>query len=76
MVKILQSTSRGQVTLPKEWRDSFDTNYYQIEIKKEKLIIVPLMPQKTFVDKVEDAWKEYRDGKFITHEDLRKKYGL
>lgn len=76
MVKVLHSTSRGQITLPKEWRDNFDTDYFKVEIQKEKLIIVPLNPEKTFKDKVEESWKEYEDGKFANHEDLKKKYGL
>ncbi len=76
MVKVLHSTSRGQITLPKEWRDNFDTEYYQVEVRKEKLIIVPLRTQETFADKVESAWKEYQDGEFVDHEDLKKKYGL
>lgn len=76
MVKVLHSTSRGQITLPKEWRDNFDTDYFKVEIQKEKLIIVPLNPEKTFRDKVEESWKEYEDGKFVNHEALKKKYGL
>ena len=76
MVKVLHSTSRGQITLPKEWRDGFDTSYFKVEIQKEKLIIVPMDPEKTFKDKVEGAWEEYGEGKFISHEDLKKKYGL
>ena len=76
MVKVLHSTSRGQITLPKEWRDNFDTDYFKVEIQKEKLIIVPLNPENNFKGKVEDAWTEYEDGKFIGHEDLKKKYGL
>lgn len=76
MVKVLHSTSRGQITLPKEWRDNFDTDYFKVEIQKEKLIIVPLNPEKTFRDKVEESWKEYEDGKFVNHGDLKKKYGL
>lgn len=76
MVKILHSTSRGQITLPKEWRDNFDTDYYRVEIKEEQLIIVPLNPEKTLKEKVEESWGEYQKGEFVSHEDLKKKYGL
>lgn len=76
MVKVLHSTSRGQITLPKEWRDNFDTDYFKVEIQEKQLIIVPLNPEKTFKDKVEGAWAEYEDGKFVSNEDLKKKYGL
>ena len=76
MVKVLHSTSRGQITLPKEWRDSFNTDYFRVEIQKEKLIIVPLHQEKAFKNKVEEAWQQYEDGNFIGNEDLKKKYGL
>ena len=62
--------------MPKEWRDNFDTDYYRVEIQEEKLVILPLNPEKTFKDKVEESWGEYKKGKFISHEDLKKKYGL
>lgn len=76
MVKVLHSTSRGQITLPKEWRDNFDTAYFKVEIQKEKLIIIPIDPGKSFKDKVEESWQQYEDGMIISHEDLKKKYGL
>lgn len=40
--KILKSTERGQITLPKEWRDSFGTNNYVVSIHKKTLVIAPL----------------------------------
>ena len=39
---ILKSTSRGQITLPKEWRDHFSTNSYFVEMREDTLIIKPL----------------------------------
>jgi len=76
MNKILQATSRGQITLPKNWRDKFETNYYIIEIKDDSLSFKPLMQKKSFKDEVENSWKEYKEGKFIDHDSLKKKYGL
>ncbi len=76
MVKVLHSTSRGQITLPKEWRDEFDTDYFKVEIQKDKLIIVPMNPEKSFKNKVEESWQQYGNGMFISNENLKKKYGL
>ncbi len=76
MVKILQSTSRGQITLPKKWRDLFDTNYYKVVIKDEELVIKPLPQGKSLKDQVEDSWEEYREGKVISSNELMKKYDL
>ncbi len=76
MVKLLHSTSRGQITLPKEWRDNFGADYYQAEILEDKLIIVPVKTPGTFENAVENSWNEYHEGKFVDHKDLKKKYGL
>ncbi len=40
--KILKSTERGQITLPKEWRDTFRTNNYIASLHKNTLVIAPL----------------------------------
>ncbi len=76
MDKILQATSRGQITLPKSWRDKFNTNYYVVEIKDDTLSFKPFIQKKTFEQQLEDAWQEYKEGKFVDHETIMKKYGL
>ena len=76
MTKIIQSTERGQITLPKSWRDQFNTKYYIIEIKAGELNLKPLPTDKTLKDEVENSWQEYKNGKFIGSGDLIKKYDL
>ena len=76
MNKILQATSRGQITIPKVWRDKFDTNYYVVEIKDEEIIMKPMLENKTFKDGVESSWEEYKNGDFIDGDQLMKKYGI
>ena len=75
MSKILQATSRGQVTLPKAWRDQYKTSYFISEIQGATLVIKPLM-QEDFGDSVESAWSEYKNGDYVASEELMKKYGL
>lgn len=75
MSKILQATSRGQVTLPKAWRDQYKTHYFTTEIQGSTLVIKPLM-QEDFGDSVESAWADYKSGNYVTSEELMKKYGL
>lgn len=76
MNKILIATSRGQITLPKFWRDKMNTTYYKATIKDDKIIIEPVYEGKNLADEIEDSWKEYKQGKVITHEEVIKKYGL
>ena len=76
MTKILHATSRGQITLPKSWRDKTGTKYFQVTVHDDKLIVRPIHPQKTLQQKVEDSWSEYEKGEIIDHHELTKKYGL
>lgn len=73
---ILSATSRGQVTLPKDWRDKFDTRFYEAEIEDGRIIIKPLLSKKSLEDKAEEAWSEYRKGHFISEAEIIEKYGL
>ncbi len=75
MPKILQATSRGQVTLPKAWRDQYKTQYFITEVKGSTLVIRPLV-QDDFAASVESAWSEYKSGQAVASAELMKKYGL
>ena len=74
--KIIQATSRGQVTLPKKWRDQFDTDYYEAKVEGNKLVIVPLIKKETFEESLDEAWEQYKRGESMSHEELKKLYGL
>lgn len=78
MNKILTATSRGQITLPKFWRDKMNTINYKATIKEDKIIIEPLYEEKTLAEIVENSWDDYKQGKgkVVTHEEVIKKYGL
>lgn len=76
MNKIMQSTNRGQITLPKTWRDKFDTSYFMAEISENEIIIRPLTTPKNFKNEVENSWQEYLDGDFTEGDELMKEYGL
>lgn len=47
--KVVQPTSKGQITLPKEWRKKFPTDNFLIKQRGATLEIVPV-----FVDELED----------------------
>lgn len=40
--KILKATSKGQITLPKKWRDKFKSDNFFAEINPDRIIIKPL----------------------------------
>ncbi|MFA6528416.1 MAG: AbrB/MazE/SpoVT family DNA-binding domain-containing protein [Candidatus Gracilibacteria bacterium] len=77
IMKILKCTERGQVTLPKKWRDKMGTCYFQVFVLDDGITLKPVK-EKSFKETVEDGWQRYLDGAdgFITHEEMEKKYGL
>jgi len=40
--KVIKPTTKGQITLPKTWRDLFNTNDFILEIDNKKIIIKPI----------------------------------
>lgn len=40
--KVIKATVKGQVTLPKFWRDQFSTDNFLMLVEKEKLVIKPI----------------------------------
>lgn len=72
--KIAKATSRGQITLPVEWRRNFDTDRYLIKEKKEKLEIKPLDMEKLEAKDEYTVFDAIRDnkGKGIKARDLVK----
>lgn len=57
MTTISKATSKGQITIPKKWRDKFDTNQFIIKEEDDKLVIEPLV-----FNKLEDNnWEEVVD---------------
>ncbi len=76
MVKFLQSTSRGQITLPKQWRDKFDTKFYKAVIRSKEIVIIPLIESKDLESELNESWEEYEEGKIISHDEMMKKHGL
>lgn len=40
--KIVKSTSKGQITLPKSWRDQFNTDDFLMQIEVNAITIKPI----------------------------------
>ena len=80
MDKIVQATSRGQITLPKRWRDKYETVYYKVEMLNDSIVLTPLLEKKIKKTDLEadlqTSWEQYQKGEFIDEAALMKKYGL
>ena len=45
--KIVKSTSKGQITLPKSWRSQFSTDDFLLDIDEPQIIVNPVKIKKT-----------------------------
>ncbi len=68
--KIVKSTERGQITLPRKWRSSFSTDNYLLEMHDDRLIITPFhiapsADEEVLFDAVRD-----NDGKGISPDEI------
>ncbi|MBP7114451.1 MAG: AbrB/MazE/SpoVT family DNA-binding domain-containing protein [Candidatus Peribacteraceae bacterium] len=70
--KILKSTERGQITLPKEWRDAFRTNSYIASLHKNTLVIAPLQLDSEEDEEVIFNADRDNDGKGISLDSMIK----
>lgn len=70
--KAIKSTERGQITLPKNWRDNFDTDNYLMEMHEDKLIIMPLNLEQTVQEEILFDADRDNDGKGITPNEIIK----
>ena len=71
-IKILKATSKGQITLPKQWRESFDSDNFLAEIDQDKIIIKPLDIDQSQWEAIFDADRDNK-GEGIQIDDLIKK---
>lgn len=53
MISILKEFGRGQVTLPKKWREKYKTKVYIAKDTKQGLLIVPLTDNSIKIDEKE-----------------------
>lgn len=67
--RIVKATVKGQVTLPKSWRDQFRTDNYMMIVKKEKLEIKPVELTDIDEEVIFDADRD-NDGKGIPFEEM------
>lgn len=66
--KIVKSTQKGQITLPKEWRSKFNTDSYIIEMKDTVIKITPFyLDEEILFDAERD-----NDGKGISPDEMIK----
>lgn len=68
--KVIKSTPRGQITLPKTWREQFRTDNFLLQIHGKQIIIQPVhIDQLEEEEIIFDADRD-NDGKGVTPDEI------
>lgn len=67
--KIVKSTSKGQITLPMEWRKKFETNTYIMQIETGQITVTPLNLKKMEEEILFDADRD-NEGTGVSVDDM------
>ena len=70
--KVLKSTPRGQITLPKQWRDALATDNFLLEMHVDKLVIIPFYVHTTSAEEILFDADRDNEGKGIDVDDMIK----
>jgi AbrB family looped-hinge helix DNA binding protein len=69
--KITKCTEKGQITLPKKWRELFDTDSFIVDFDNKQLIVRPIEMAKLNEEIVFDADRD-NQGKGIPIDEMIK----
>ena len=74
MISILKEFGRGQVTLPKKWRDRFDTKVYIAKETSQGLLIIPFQDESVKVneDKLKNDSETKSFASFFKRKSIKK----
>lgn len=70
--KIVKSTTRGQITLPGQWRGRFPTDHYLVEMHGDRLVVIPFRLDTVTEEEVLFDADRDNDGKGVTPEEIIK----
>lgn len=73
--KVVKSTSKGQITLPVQWRAQFNTENYLLKMDEKQIVIKPAYIEKFEVGELEEVVfdaQEDNGGKGISVDEMIK----
>jgi bifunctional DNA-binding transcriptional regulator/antitoxin component of YhaV-PrlF toxin-antitoxin module len=70
--KILKSTERGQITLPKQWREQFPTDSYLVELHEDRIVIMPFHIDNASDEEIVFDADRDNDGKGVSPDEIIK----
>lgn len=73
---ILSISDRGQVTIPKKFREEVMVKRFVCHIENGSIILEPLKTRDEFIHDLEEAKKDYKKHGGKTLEQMQKEYNL
>ena len=70
--KVVKSTSKGQITLPQEWRKQFSTDNFVLKMNDKTLIVTPIRLDELESEEVIFDAEQDNDGKGVTPAEMIK----
>ena len=67
--KIVKSTSKGQITLPKSWRNKFHTDSFMLKMEIDQVTITPINIHEFSEEVIFDADRD-NDGKGVSPDEI------
>lgn len=68
--KMAKATSKGQLTLPKEWRTQFDTNDFLLELHNQKIVVKPVSIKELAAEEVLFDANRDNDGNGVSVDEM------
>ena len=73
---IVTVSERGQITIPKSFRDKIQVKHFIFEVHNETILLKPLQTREDFFAELEAAEKDWEKNGGTTLEEMKKKYKL
>lgn len=68
--RVVRATSKGQVTLPSEWRNNFSGNDFLMKVEANRVIITPAIVEELGDEEILFDAERDNNGKGISLDDL------
>lgn len=69
ITKIIKSTSKGQITLPKSWRNKFHTDFFVLRMDTDYVMIKPINIHELSEEVIFDADRDNK-GKGVSPDEI------
>ena len=71
-MKVVKTTTKGQITLPKNWRSRFDTDNFLLEIAEKQIIVKPIKFKELNSEEIIFDAERDNDGKGVPVDEMIK----